>query len=98
MKTLYLTSLLLIGCAHGGYRPPTRAGDVGAKLVTDIIETPHVDWWRTSKWYRPIEDLTIPARVYFSWNYACVMGFPPLREPRVSEYYVCPSGWRLPQG
>lgn len=95
---LALTLLLLTACATGGIRPSPRAGDAGTKLVTEVVEAVHADWWRASKWYRPFDDVTTPARIYISGEWACIMGFPPVHEPREREFYTCPTGWRPSHG
>lgn len=88
--------LLLMACAYGHLRREPRPGDEATKIVTEVLSPPTYNWWRSSKWYRPGQDTTLPSSVFISGLWACILYTPDVNEPRVRDYYRCPTGWRPP--
>jgi len=99
MKFLLIVSLLLTACFLGGgpYKSEPRITDKDSKPITKVWDFVDVYKWRASQWYRPNDDMYTPGSIIESGDYACILDFPDISQPRPGHNYVCIKGWRLGQ-
>lgn len=100
MRALVAALLVLAGCAHGGVRPASRAGDANVMRVDYVwpdVNTQGLNafTWRSSKW-RCASPLYTPAMVIVSGLYACVLDDPIVDVPTKGAYFTCPHRWTAP--